>query len=222
VTGVLAATPIGLGGAIGGGLRLGPTYGLAMFVVFSIVVGAPAGLVGGLIKWAGEPFATPRPSHAGPSLRRDRILAVGCAAVLMATSTTGLLILLGPFEHAVRPIMERLPGFSVRPECGLLIGAVLGAIVGCTQTGWPTFAIAHGWLTLRGKLPWRWTTFLENLHAAGILRREGDIHQFRYAGLREHLADSQDGRELPPTATTATGVATGRDGSLTGPSDARR
>ncbi|MER6847653.1 hypothetical protein AB0A81_26930 [Streptomyces flaveolus] len=83
---------------------------------------------------------------------------------------------------------------TVLLTAGLVPGAAMGVISGLaiafTQAAGATFRLAHYWLALRGRLPWRLMHFLADAHEhRGVLRRVGAVYQFRHAELQRRMAD---------------------------------
>ena len=55
---------------------------------------------------------------------------------------------------------------------------------------WFVFLLATMVLAVRGRLPLRLMTFLDDAHRLGLLRAVGPIYQFRHSELQDHLADA--------------------------------
>lgn len=77
-------------------------------------------------------------------------------------------------------------------EAGLVFAceAAFGAAIpyGLAVTAWGQWvALARIWLPLRGRLPWRLLTFLDDACDRGILRQVGATYQFRHARLKDQL-----------------------------------
>ena len=83
-----------------------------------------------------------------------------------------------------RPITRSIlgPGASAF-ALGLPIALGMAAVL-----PWSAYQLAHFWLALRGRLPWRLFAFLEDAHKKGLLRQVGDVYQFRHARLQDRLA----------------------------------
>ncbi|HEX6340931.1 BTAD domain-containing putative transcriptional regulator [Umezawaea sp.] len=84
------------------------------------------------------------------------------------------------------------PTRSVAQAC--LAGGLFGLSVGLSV--W--LARASGalgpvvvWLAARGRVPWRFLTFLDDAHRRGVLRQVGGVYQFRHGRLQERLAHAQ-------------------------------
>lgn len=77
---------------------------------------------------------------------------------------------------------------------GLLVGLVAGA--GAVPSAvslfnaWVNYKVAHLWLVLRNRLPWRVVDFLHEAHLNGVLRQNGITYEFRHDRLREALVRS--------------------------------
>jgi len=94
---------------------------------------------------------------------------------------------------------------------GLFVGIALGALAGLAggftygviykivfkrnipgMVAWLRFRMAHFWLALTGRLPWRLFAFFEDAHRLGVLRQTGPNYQFSHIKLRDQLAKSID------------------------------
>jgi hypothetical protein len=71
---------------------------------------------------------------------------------------------------------------------GLATGIGFGLVVTTLRAPWLAYMIARSWLALRGQLPWRLMSFLEDAHRLGALRQVGTVHQFRHIDLQRRLA----------------------------------
>ena len=56
-------------------------------------------------------------------------------------------------------------------------------------TSWAFYGIARTWLALRHRLPWSVMDFLDDAHRRGVLRRAGQVYQFRHIELQHRLAN---------------------------------
>ncbi|HKN56188.1 MAG TPA: NACHT domain-containing protein [Amycolatopsis sp.] len=90
-----------------------------------------------------------------------------------------------------------LGGLSLGVEFGFIWGWPIGFFGGCLLgfvTGrhhaWFVFLLATMVLAVRGRLPLRLMTFLDDAHRLGLLRAVGPIYQFRHSELQDHLADA--------------------------------
>lgn len=80
---------------------------------------------------------------------------------------------------------------------GLAYGAAFGLATGSAcvlARAWGAFTLSRTWFALRGRLPWRLMTFLDDAHRRGVLRQAGGVYQFRHARLQDRLAGSVQGR----------------------------
>jgi hypothetical protein len=206
--GMFSAVIVGVGGGFTGGLRLGLTYGVALTIVFGLIVGIPVGLVGTAIRWlsapevetATEEGAGNRRKRATPStLRTDRTVTVATVIGIGAAAAAGISTLIFiPQFHVVTEVISQQSSFGILPADGILFGLTIGLIVACFNTAWPTYAIAHGWLVLTGRSPIRLEKFLDELHHAQILRREGSYLMFRHYEFQRYLSEHGDEFVLMP------------------------
>ena len=111
------------------------------------------------------------------AMRRGLLSPADLAERLAADGTEGARALL--LELEVRAALQG------RGPCGARRARAWLAEVSRPGTFRP--GPAHAGAALRGRLPWRLTTFLDELHGAGLLCREGPDHRLRHAALREHL-----------------------------------
>ncbi|MGH3853135.1 MAG: hypothetical protein ACRDR6_06485 [Pseudonocardiaceae bacterium] len=72
---------------------------------------------------------------------------------------------------------------------------LMGPVAVCLSA-WGRLLVAHIWLGVTGKLPWRLMTFLADAHRRGVLRQSGALYQFRHLRLQQRLA-----ADLRPSAT---------------------
>jgi hypothetical protein len=187
-SGLISFVAVGVGGGVGGGMRLGVDYGLMLIGVFGIVVGMPAGLAGGVIRWLSAPIKDAPKWTPYSTLRTDRTIAIGSVVGITAAAFLGISILIGPLAPIAREIDLQSASFRIHPSDGVFLGLTIGVIVACFNTAWFPYLIARWWLTIRGKLPWRLITFLNYLHDKEILRREGSYYLFRHNSFQEYLA----------------------------------
>ncbi len=222
---IMAATSIGVGGALGGGMRNGFDYGLNVLVFFGVVIGLPVGLTGGFIKWLAAP---PRHGERGPaadsSYLRERAVALTAAASVAVVSIGSLLLLEGPLSWMTELLSRESSAFHVAPVNGVLIGLTVGMIVAAAETAWPAFFIAHCWHAFRGRLPWRLHRFVDELHRAEVFRREGEIYRFREDALLVYFAERPrtDRRGRQRVSSAASMVDAPGGGSVGGPPDEGR
>ncbi|MFI9503823.1 trypsin-like peptidase domain-containing protein [Nocardia sp. NPDC052566] len=70
-----------------------------------------------------------------------------------------------------------------------LLAAIIGLAVGLfSEPAWIGFRVSTGILAMRGELPRRTMTFLDDAHRLGLLRTAGTVYQFRHAELQDRLA----------------------------------
>ncbi|MDA3643035.1 NACHT domain-containing protein [Saccharopolyspora indica] len=87
----------------------------------------------------------------------------------------------------------------------LTLGVIAVVVSVSLGPAWLSYSFARIWLALRGRLPLRLMAFLQDAHAAGVLRQVGPAYQFRHDLLRKHFA-----RQAEPPVT-------GRGGRCRGP-----
>jgi len=188
IAAVIAGTAAALVGILAGGSAFGLSFGLIFGLTFGIAVGAVAGLEG---------VPTQLSAGAGPPavLARDRAttlllaLVTGVAAGILAGVTSGSLFS-APYASYAAQIGLAF-GLGMGISTGLAVGVVFCLTVNGFGSGWPPWLTARGWLALRGQLPPRLITFLEDAHQRGILRQTGAVYQFRHIKLQDQLAKRQ-------------------------------
>ena len=216
--GLFSAVVIGVGGGMTGGLRLGLTYGVMLTIVFGLIVGVPVGLVGAVIRWLSAPVAkiseAPEGVKMAPStLRTDRTVTVAAVIGIGTAAAAGIGMLIGPF-HAVAEAIDRQSSFTIVPADGILFGLTIGLIVACFNTAWPTYALAHFWLVLMRRAPIRLARFLDELHYAEILRKEGSYILFRHYEFQRYL--SEHGQEFVTETQPQPGERPGKESESEG------
>lgn len=86
--------------------------------------------------------------------------------------------------------MQNFPLFAWINENAVL-AVVITALVAAPQVfvraEWPWFIVVRVPLTLARNIPVRLVTFLDDMDAWDVLRREGDVYRFRHATLRDWL-----------------------------------
>jgi hypothetical protein len=197
--GLISAVTIGVGGGVSGVLRFGLAYGTMMTIVFGLVLGVPAGLVGTVIRWLSAPPVESRPlegkagRRAGLStLHTDMIVTAAAVVGIGAAAAAGIEVLTGPL-HSLAEAIDRRSSFIIIPADGILFGLTIGFVVACFMTAWPTYVLAHAWLVLTGRAPVRLQRFFEALQEAGILRREGSYLLFRHFEFQRYLSSPGKG-----------------------------
>jgi hypothetical protein len=53
---------------------------------------------------------------------------------------------------------------------------------------WLGYRVAHGWLAVQRKAPWRLMTFLDDSYERSVMRQVGAAYQFRHLQLQKRLA----------------------------------
>jgi hypothetical protein len=93
-------------------------------------------------------------------------------------------------------------------------GIGLGLVAGLTLTAYGWFAVTQAYLAVRGQLPWRLLTFLQDAQRRGVLRQVGGVYQFRHARLQDRLTTLPPGNAPHPPdgepAPSAPAVLDGR------------
>ncbi|HEY3734643.1 MAG TPA: hypothetical protein VGL63_12075 [Streptosporangiaceae bacterium] len=74
----------------------------------------------------------------------------------------------------------------------LSLAPVSASVAAFIWNEWICFKVAHQWLALRGRLPWRLSLFLRQCHEGGILRKNGNHFEFRHRRLQESLQTAGD------------------------------
>jgi hypothetical protein len=75
---------------------------------------------------------------------------------------------------------------------GVITGTLGGLAVGmAAANAWIGYRIAHLWLAVQGKIPWRLITFLDDSYKRGLLRQSGAAYQFRHDHLQRRLAEAR-------------------------------
>ncbi|WP_336214058.1 NACHT domain-containing protein [Nonomuraea sp. LPB2021202275-12-8] len=160
--------------------------------------GLLAGLARALVSWSLCPIPATTDTSPAESLRaaRNRALVMGAGLGLAMGGLCALAI--GLFLGAL--------GVADAALFGVLLGSGFGAAIGVTAllTGpWFPYVLAHTLLAVRGRLPWRLTAFLDDLHELGILRRAGPAYQFRHARIHEFLRGEDTAAAGPVAARAA-------------------
>lgn len=188
-SGLIAATAIGIGGGLGGAVRFGAEYGLALIIIFGLAIGVPVGIVGGAIKWLSAPPAKGGQHAVYSPMRNDRLTAIGIVLAISAAAIAGIVTLTGAPLASLNTALQQHSGMAllVVPLDGVLFGLTIGVVVACYYSAWFAFSVSHAYLALLGRLPWRLFRFLEALEEHELLRREGLVYQFRNIEMQDHL-----------------------------------
>ncbi len=169
------------------GLVIGLATGLAYGLANSLAVGLTIGLTAAL---AGLAFGGFKTAPADLTTAAGPISALACdRATFRQQALAGGLA----FGLAGGPLGGFVFGLTYGPAAGLagglVFGLALGVTVGFFRTASGTFALAHGWLAMRGRLPRRLIAFLDDAHQRrGVLRQVGAVYQFRHLELQRCLA----------------------------------
>ena len=199
----------GLAGFCYGGVRAGAHWAIsgaappwiAMVldaVLFTVVFGAAAAVIFGLLAAAESPLDLRSAGSPAALLRADRRtvlvqLLVFFPVFVVFVDTAGWLLV---------TLLNSLPAdavFGVEFTWGGLAGLVVGVVAGLGGgvgytlglTAWGQWLVfARLWLPLTGRLPWTVAAFLDDAYLRGVLRRAGAVYQFRHARLQDHLAEA--------------------------------
>jgi NACHT domain len=127
--------------------------------------------------------ATPR---ALLSRERRNYLLLGTIASLYGT-VAGL-VLGTACGRAARGLFGITDGPSLGARGGIAFAIAFILGVGITGTAWSRGRVSSLLLAMRGRLPWRLMTFLDDAHRHGVLRQAGAVYQFRHYELQRRLA----------------------------------
>jgi NACHT domain len=165
--GLAAALAAGFGTGLAVGLPYGFRYGSVAGLAGTVSIGLAAMLEGAPLT---EDAISPR-----TVLRHDRRAAT--VVTLAVGLGVGLVFGLG------------FPPWTAI-GVGLATGIGFGLVVTMLRAPWLPYLIARSWLALRGQLPWRLMSFLEDAHRLGALRQVGTVYQFRHIDLQRRLAST--------------------------------
>jgi len=114
------------------------------------------------------------------TLARDRgaAIAAGMGAAALAAAVAGI-------------VCAVIAGSGAGILAAAATGVFAGVAASFAEAVWPSYAIAHAWLAVRGLVPWRLMRFLDDACQRGVLRRAGSAYQLRYAGLERFLVTAQ-------------------------------
>src|SRR5207244_3307474 len=133
--------------------------------------------------------------------RRSSDLAGPLVAIVIGPVTTAL-VLVAAFALAVILSGTSATGLVTGLRLALsfcLVGGVAALAYGFARP-WVSYTVARTWLALRGRLPWRLMSFLDDAHRLGLLRQVGPYYQFRHADLQDRLARPRPGQRETPTS----------------------
>ncbi|MEV4339080.1 hypothetical protein [Streptomyces sp. NPDC049590] len=164
-------------------------YGLRNGVVVGLSVGLPFLLLGGLRSVHPDLTRAVRP---GAILAQDRrtylvITVTGGLAGVLATT------LVQAFEIWWKLSVEGVGASLVLSlSFGLALGLPIGFMLALARSIWMEYLVTRIRLAARGRVPWRFMTFLADAHERrGVLRQAGAVYQFRHLDLQRHLAQHQ-------------------------------
>jgi hypothetical protein len=106
-----------------------------------------------------------------------QVLAIGLAASIADLLTTWI-------ANGLNDGL--LPEFGTSLVFGLTFSLAVGLASG-VNSPWLRYLSAHGWLALRGQLPWHLMRFLDDAYRRGVLRQVGGTYQFRHVRLQDRL-----------------------------------
>ena len=161
--GIVGAVTIGSTAGIG--VEISGGHGLRV----GLAVGAAVGAGALVVSWLNRPVDVVAALDPRSTLRADRAISLTAGALGAA--------ILGSVIGAV----------SV-PAVALAAAVAVGPATGLAMSAWGWYSLARLWFALRGRLPWRPMTFLDDAHHRGVLRQAGGVYQFRHARLQERLA----------------------------------
>jgi NACHT domain len=163
---IAAGSAAGLLNGVPGGSVSGPVDGFIAGLAVTLAVGLAAGFTG--LPGKAEAASSPR-----AVLRRDR----GAATVITLCSGVGVGVLFAL-------------GYTLLTGLGVALttGLVFGLVISTPRTAWPVYELARCWLALRGRLPWKLQTFLDDAHRLGVLRQVGTTYQFTHERVQHRLA----------------------------------
>jgi len=171
------------------GLRLRPTLG---GIMSALATGTGAGFAVGL----------PYGARYGATSALAVAASIGMAAMLEGAHTVDTVsprtLLRQDWHTAIAVAIAAGLGVGVvfglgfPPGTAIGVGASAGLgfaiVVTILRRPWLSYTLAHSWLALRGHLPWRLMSFLEDAHRLGALRQVGTVYQFRHIDLQHHFA----------------------------------
>lgn len=196
LTRVVAARPMDLDVAHGPRSMVARDRG--MVIAFGAVIGPLLGSAVGLI--VGLTVGPATVVH-GPRIGLVTGAVVGPIAIVCYTATCGWRA--GPWFGVIVGLVDWLLSWQLgrvllgvggQVTSGLLVGLVAGTLYGLHKAAWGRYLVARCRLAVRGQLPWRLMSFLEDAHRRGVLRQVGSAYQFRHLRLRQRLAERPDPR----------------------------
>ncbi|MEV0695254.1 NACHT domain-containing protein [Streptomyces sp. NPDC050388] len=169
------------------GAAFGSVWGWFFYVLLGQIAGIFAGLAAGTaaryvhekVRQAlGQVYIT-EDTLDQPRATLARYLRIGCLSALLTVCITaatvgGLLNIVGVELRIAR-------------DYALLVGVTAGSAT-LVGSAWGSYRVSHALYWLTGGLPPRLTSFLDDAHDLGVLRRTGVVYQFRHARLQEQLS----------------------------------
>ncbi|WP_170323798.1 NACHT and WD40 repeat domain-containing protein [Cryptosporangium phraense] len=156
--GIVVTSPAITFGIVG---HQGKVAGAETWLASSVYIAVLFGVTVGLGSWLAAPI------DAQASNEPKSVLAGDRRTLLISTAVTAA------------PMAVLLPGLGAISGIFVLFGS---------GSAWLTYSIARGWLAVRGKLPWRLTSFLFDARERRVLRQIGPAYQFTHALLQDQLA----------------------------------
>jgi NACHT domain len=179
VIGIL--TGIGAGVIVAAAVFLlrGAAAALASGVTIALVIAPAIVLSRALDAWLSRPVDIMTAAAPGDLLRSARLSAMAQATVAALAFGTAFAV--------TRGALPAIAAATAAALTRLLVGGLDQRLSRVRLTTWSQYQLAHLWLALRGHLPWRTMSFLEDAHQRGILRRTGPTYHFRHGLLADHL-----------------------------------
>jgi NACHT domain len=166
--------------ALAGSLPLGLVAGFWVSHSFGLITGSFL-LVSmtGLSLIGDSSYGLP-PTTPGSDIRRQQTSAI---VEWLAVSITVLIVAVLITQAA--GVLRWAPAAALEAISISLVWLILG-------TQWGRYVIAHAWLALRGRIPWRLSHFLIAAWQVGLMRSTGPAYQFRHAELQDALVRRPD------------------------------
>ena len=174
---------ISLVAGLGIGVAAGALLRSSVAVVLAVSIWGAIALIDSLNVWLDVSTDVTTANSPQSTCRADRFAAT-CRAGAIGLTIAAAIFAVSVLAHGWRnePAAIGLP---------LLFGAIWAIAdpyVGIGASAWGRYMSTMAWLSLRGDLPWRFMTFLDDAHQRDVLRRAGAVHQFRHIHLQERLA----------------------------------
>lgn len=163
LTGLVASMPLALTAAEVVGWVFGADVGVVLWASI------------GVTAWLAGTTSEQYPVSAHRTLRASRLLAASTWIALGSSLAVVWLLV----AHSLA-----IDGTTIG-----LVAAAVTSICLIPGSAWGRYTVARLWLAARGRLPWRFLTFLDEMQRAGLLRQTGSSYQFRHSYLRDVLAD---------------------------------